>query len=167
MFETLVIEAKSKKASSSAGNEESDDDDDTPTSRFVSRLLKWLVQGFIAKNKVVRFRCIHIVSEMISHLGEIEQVHLSDIFRRCGKTDVFLCSEDAYNDLRDALIDRLNDKETLIRTHATIALSKLVGSEDPDEAGEGEQTIVQTLLDTISTDPAAYVPSSGSPESPH
>jgi condensin complex subunit 3 len=66
-------------------------------------------------------------------------------------------SEDVYNELRGTLMDRLNDKETLIRAHAVIALSKLIGSEDPDDAEQGEQTILQTLLEVISTDPAAYV----------
>jgi condensin complex subunit 3 len=50
----------------------SPDDDDTLASRFVARVLKWLLHGFVAKNKNVRFRCVHIVSEMISHLGELE-----------------------------------------------------------------------------------------------
>lgn len=71
----VVIEAKSKTASSSsisAAKAEDEDDTETPTSRFVSHLLNWLLQGFVAKNKVVRYRCIQIVSEMISHLGEIE-----------------------------------------------------------------------------------------------
>jgi len=67
------------------------------------------------------------------------------------------CSEDTYTELRDALVDRLNDKETIIRAHAVIALSKLIGSEDPDEVEQGEQTILQTLLEAISTDPAACV----------
>ena len=62
-----------------------------------------------------------------------------------------------YNELRDALIDRLNDKEALIRAHAVIALAKLIGTEDPDEVEQGEQTILQTLLEVISTDPAPYV----------
>lgn len=68
-----------------------------------------------------------------------------------------LCSEDTYTALRDALVDRLNDKETIIRAHAVIALSKLIGSEEPDEVEQGEQTILQTLLEAISTDPAACV----------
>ena len=70
----VVIEAKSKTASSSSisAAKEDEDDADTPTSRFVSHLLNWLLQGFAAKNKVVRYRCIQIVAEMISHLGEIE-----------------------------------------------------------------------------------------------
>lgn len=67
----IVLEAKAKNASSSTGK---DDEEETSTSRFVTRLLGWLLQGFVAKNKNVRYRCIHVVSEMISHLGEIEHV---------------------------------------------------------------------------------------------
>ena len=52
------------------------------------------------------------------------------------------------------MTERLYDKETIIRTHAVIALSRLIGSDEADEDG---QTILQTLLETISTDPAAYV----------
>ena len=63
-------------------------------------------------------------------------------------------SEDTYNELRDALIDRLNDKESMIRAHAVIALSKLVGSEDLDE---GEEPILQSLLEALETDPAPCV----------
>ncbi len=69
----LAVEAKSKAASSSS-NRNNDDDDENPTTRFVARLLNWFVQGLAAKNKVVRYRCVQIVGEMISHLGEIEYV---------------------------------------------------------------------------------------------
>lgn len=54
-------------------------------------------------------------------------------------------------------MQRLYDKETIIRVHVVIALSRLVGTESPDEIEQGERTILQTLLDIISTDPAAYV----------
>lgn len=77
--ENLVNEAKSKQASSSSisvgsGQAPAEDDEETPTSRFVARLLNWHLQGFVAKNKIVRYRCIFIISEMISYLGEIECV---------------------------------------------------------------------------------------------
>lgn len=68
--------AKDPSTSASARLNGDDDDEDTIASRFVSRLLKWLFQGFIAKNKTTRYRSVCIVSEMISHLGEIEQVNL-------------------------------------------------------------------------------------------
>jgi condensin complex subunit 3 len=59
------------------------------------------------------------------------------------------------------LVERLSDRESLIRAHAVIALSKLVGSEDPNEVEPGEQTILEILLDVLCYDPAAcvrYVP---------
>ena len=71
---------------------------------------------------------------------------------------LILFSEEAYNELRSSLIQRLYDKETIIRVHVITALSKLVGTESPDEIEQGERTILQMLLDTISIDPAAYVP---------
>lgn len=50
----------------------SHDDDETPNSRFVSRLLSYLLQGFLAKDKVVRYRSVSIVAELVSNLGELE-----------------------------------------------------------------------------------------------
>lgn len=38
-----------------------------------------------------------------------------------------------------------------------IALSKLVGSEDPSEVEPGEQTILEILLDVLCYDPAVCV----------
>ena len=63
-----------------------------------------------------------------------------------------------YSMLRDNLMDRLFDKEPLIRSHAVAALSKLVGTEDPDEVEEGEKSILEILLDVVSSDTAACVP---------
>jgi len=53
---------------------EEDDDDDTTSARFVARLLKFLLSGFVAKDKTVRYRCVRILAEMVAHLGEIEYV---------------------------------------------------------------------------------------------
>lgn len=71
----IVLEERQKQASSSSASPPKDDDDESLASRFVSRLLQWVLQGFEAKNKIVRQRTAHIVSEMISHIGEIEQVN--------------------------------------------------------------------------------------------
>ncbi|KAG6907366.1 hypothetical protein DXG01_009187 [Tephrocybe rancida] len=124
-------------SSSISARLEEDADDDTVASRFVGRLLNWLLEGFLAKNKITRYRCVCIVSEMISHLGEID--------------------EETYNLLKEGLIDRICDKETIIRAHAATALSKLAGSEDPDEVAPGEKTILEVLLDVLSFDPAPEV----------
>jgi condensin complex subunit 3 len=56
--------------------EEDDEDTDTTASRFIARLLKFLLKGFLAKDKIVRYRVIFIVAEMVAHLGELECVVL-------------------------------------------------------------------------------------------
>lgn len=49
-----------------------DDEQDTFVSRFVARLLEWVLRGFLAKDKNVRYRSVFIVSEMILWLGQLE-----------------------------------------------------------------------------------------------
>ncbi|KAF4564848.1 hypothetical protein EYR40_011021 [Pleurotus pulmonarius] len=126
-----------KAAEEAAKHPDADDNDDTLSSRFLARLLTWLFDGFLAKNKVVRYRSVQLVSEMISHLGELD--------------------EETYTTLRSQLIDRVNDKEPIIRAHAVIALSKLVGSEDPSEVPNDEPTILITVLEVLCGDPSPEV----------
>ncbi|KAM6503310.1 Nuclear condensing complex subunit [Amanita muscaria] len=128
---------KQAKAGHSISAANVDDDDDTLVSRFVSRLLKWFLQGFLAKNKIVRYRSVFIVSELISHLGEID--------------------EEMYSLLRGSLVERVSDKESLIRAYVAVALSKLVGTEDPNEVQDGGKTILETLLEITCLDDAAEV----------
>ncbi|KAE9404610.1 hypothetical protein BT96DRAFT_955565 [Gymnopus androsaceus JB14] len=116
--------------------QEGEEEEETFASRFVTRLLEWLFQGFKAKSKVVRQRSIELVTEMMANIGEID--------------------ESTYNQLRDNLIDRLCDKEPLIRAHAAIALSKLVGTENPDELTRGEKTCLDLLLECVRYDTAAW-----------
>jgi condensin complex subunit 3 len=66
------------------------------------------------------------------------------------------CSDVIYTDLRIALLDRVQDKEAIVRLQAVKALSKLSSTEDPSELGEGERAVVQVLIDTLSADPSAY-----------
>ena len=74
---------ESESVSHLVARDDNDEDEDTPATRFVARLLKWLLQGFLAKNKTVRYRSVFIVSELISHLGEIEQVFA--MYFHCGE----------------------------------------------------------------------------------
>ncbi|EAU89293.2 condensin subunit Cnd3 [Coprinopsis cinerea okayama7 len=136
-FVGSYVEYLNEKVMQEQAKGESEEADDTTTSRFIARILGWLLEGFSAKNKIVRFRCLHVVSELISHIGEID--------------------EDTYSLLREGLIERLSDKETIIRANAAAALSKLVGSEDPDEIETGEQSVLDILLDVLASDPTAEV----------
>jgi hypothetical protein len=53
-------------------------DEDTLASLLVSAILEWVLQGFVAKNKIVCYQAVHLVAEMIPFLGEVECVLLSN-----------------------------------------------------------------------------------------
>ncbi|TFK38229.1 nuclear condensing complex subunit [Crucibulum laeve] len=125
-----------KAAEEKSAQEGDDEDEDTTASRFTAHLLKFLLKGFESKDKIVRYRVLQTVAEMVSHLGEID--------------------EDIYTSLRAALMDRVSDKEASVRVQAVIGLSKLCGSEDPAEVEEGE-TVLDVLLDTLAHDTAPDV----------
>ncbi|KAJ7767882.1 hypothetical protein DFH07DRAFT_1009259 [Mycena maculata] len=89
------------------------DDKDTLALVFVSAVLEWLIQGFVAKNKVARYQTVHFVAEMILYLGDID--------------------EDGYLTLRESLVERSTcDKESPIRAQAVSALARLAPSELQD-----------------------------------
>lgn len=66
-----ATEERQKKA---AAGEEEDEDEDDPAARFIMRLLRFLHKGCMAKDKIVRYRVVQCISEMIAHLGELEYV---------------------------------------------------------------------------------------------
>jgi len=49
-----------------------EDDDDTPESRFTIYVVKFLLEGFHAKDKIIRFRVLQTMVGMVSHLGSVE-----------------------------------------------------------------------------------------------
>ncbi|CAE6456052.1 unnamed protein product [Rhizoctonia solani] len=134
----ITDKAAQQKAKEGEDNEGDSDeeDDDTPASRFVTYLLKYVLQGFMAKDKNVRYRCVHITAEMISGLGEID--------------------EDIYESLRSSLLERAQDKETFVRLQAAIALAKLARGEDMQRE-EREIYLSDVLIDMIQYDSAPEV----------
>jgi hypothetical protein len=79
-FHSVRLEQAEQSASvaKNVGRESPEDDEDEETfvSRFVSRLLNWILRGFLAKDKNVRYRSVFSVSEMILWLGPLEWVYL-------------------------------------------------------------------------------------------
>lgn len=67
------------------------------------------------------------------------------------------CSEEIQTALRSNLIGRLSDKESQIRSLAVIALSKLIGRNEPSELEEHENAILEVLLDALCFDPSVFV----------
>lgn len=64
-------------------------------------------------------------------------------------------SEETYGKLRDHLIDRTCDRESVIRCCAVVALSRLVDSEDISEFFNDRSSIIHVLLDSLCSDPSA------------
>jgi condensin complex subunit 3 len=58
-------------------SKEEEEEDNPTAARFTAHLLHWLFDGFLAKDKNIRFRVLQTVAEMIAHLGAIEYVDLS------------------------------------------------------------------------------------------
>jgi condensin complex subunit 3 len=143
--------------------EPANDDDEITATRFTHRLLKHFLKGFQAKDKNVRYRVVCFVAEVISQLGELEYVLF--VLRRVPVTSVV--SEDMYNSLRLALMERVRDKEPFIRVQAVAALAKICGSdEDLEQLGDDEQTATEILEELLAHDPSACVSPSSSPIPP-
>ncbi|KAM6503308.1 Nuclear condensing complex subunit [Amanita muscaria] len=117
-------------------SDEEDPDEDTTASRFIARLLKFLLKGFLAKEKFVRYRVLYTVAEMVSHLGAID--------------------EEVYEELRSALLERVHDKENAVRVQVVLSLSKLARSEDPTEITEGE-SVLEVLFGVLAHDSSPEV----------
>ena len=62
-----------------------------------------------------------------------------------------------YAELRSSLLERLGDKESLIRSYSVIALSRLAVVENPDDLEDDDHSITQHLTDSLLYDPAPYV----------
>ncbi|OXB39504.1 hypothetical protein LQV05_000649 [Cryptococcus neoformans] len=124
-----------------AANKHEDEDDeeeaDTPASRFVVKLLRHLLRGIEAKDKNVRFRVTLMIVSMINGLGEMD--------------------DDLYILLRKSLLDRSKDKEASVRVQAALGLSKLQSGEEEDDLEEGQEPLLDVLLDLLRYDPAAEV----------
>lgn len=53
---------------------ENEDEEDTPVTRFLARFFRYLIKGFDAKDKTIRYRVVQIVAETVSSLTYIEFV---------------------------------------------------------------------------------------------
>lgn len=116
-------------------------------------MLRYFLKGFQAKDKNVRYRVVCFVAEAISQLGELEYAFF--LPHRVFVTSII--SEDMYNTLRIALMERVRDKEPSVRVQAVAALAKICGSEDPEELGEDEQTAAEVLEDLLAHDSSPCV----------
>ncbi|KAF7317047.1 Peptidase A1 domain-containing protein [Mycena chlorophos] len=112
-----------------------DDAMDTTTlaSRFMTQQFKFLLLGIEAKDKNVRFRVVDFIAAMIEEIATID--------------------DDVSQNLRAALIERLTDKEHVVRMRAVVSLVQFAAGEVSSKFKDKGDTVLEMLLQAMKTDP--------------
>ena len=66
-------------------------------------------------------------------------------------------SEELYQEMREALLGRLHDKEPQIRAISAASLAKLLPTEEPDDVSGGETSILEALVSVLKYDTSPEV----------
>jgi len=85
-------------------------------SELAVHLLQRMVPLTRARDKAVRFRACQLTAKLLNSLGEDAEV-----------------SEELYEEILQAMLERLNDKVPVVRVHAVAAVSRL---QDPTDAAD-------------------------------
>ncbi|KZT12609.1 uncharacterized protein LAESUDRAFT_689301 [Laetiporus sulphureus 93-53] len=117
--------------------EKDEGEGETFSANFMLRLIRWLLEGFSAKDTTVRYRAVSLVQILVIHLKGLD--------------------EDTYNILCQSMIERSRDKESNIRVSAIAALSKLVIGEEPVHIPEDQPSIMEIMLESLCYDPSPEV----------
>ncbi|KAG8801371.1 hypothetical protein FRC16_000627 [Serendipita sp. 398] len=118
-------------------SERGPDTEDTLASKFVDFQIRTFLKGFNSKDKIVRYRSVQLVAEIVTSLGEID--------------------EDLYNVLRRSILERVLDKESSVRVQAVIAIGKLHKGESPRDADDEDVSLVDVLCDVLQHDVSGEV----------
>lgn len=65
------------------------------------------------------------------------------------------CSDDSFQHLKNALLERVKDKESSVRLQAVVALSKLQEADEDEEDEDDEKSVSEVLIDILNHDSAA------------
>jgi condensin complex subunit 3 len=76
------------------------------------------------------------------------------VFKSVPWTQLTDISDDLYVLLRQSLLERSKDKESVVRVQAALGLAKLQSGEDEADLEDGEESLGDVLLDLLRYDPA-------------
>ncbi|KAI9760675.1 MAG: hypothetical protein M4579_001539 [Chaenotheca gracillima] len=116
---------------------------ENPSTRLTSHILSILLSLLSAKEKTVRYRSTQVVSHIINSLDSID--------------------DDLFQLLRNGLLKRIRDKESMVRVQAVLGLGRLAGNEteaDQDEDDSDDEAaggLLERLLEVLQNDPSADV----------
>ena len=120
------------------------DEDETLAAQFNPRLIDKLLPGLQAKSIPARFRATQLLAGILRVLPGV--------------------SKKIYPDLRESLLDRINDKEAAIRVQAVMAVARLCSREEDEDSDEDEPALKEDdipmkeiLADVLAHDNSAYV----------
>ncbi|KAL8835692.1 MAG: hypothetical protein Q9170_003231 [Blastenia crenularia] len=116
---------------------------ETPSTRLTSHLLSIVLPLLGSKEKIVRYRATQLVAHIINSLDSVD--------------------DEYYQLIRMGLLNRLRDKEPMIRVQAVHGLGRLAGNEtdedqaDSDSDNEDASGLLKKLLGVLQNDSSADV----------
>ena len=112
--------------------------------RLTSHIFTILLQILTSKEKTVRYRATQLLAHVINSLESID--------------------DESFHLLKMGLLQRIKDKESMIRIQAVLGLGRLAGNEDDEDQDsaesdddEGPNGVLQKLLEVLQNDPSADV----------
>ncbi|KAK3094775.1 hypothetical protein FSP39_006096 [Pinctada imbricata] len=117
----------------SPNNEGSQDDstlDEISQNKLLQFMFDYLLQSHNACEKAVRFRCCQMINKILGTLGEDAQI-----------------DDDLYDRIYESMLERLRDKQPVVRMHAVMALARL---QDPRDEN---CPVIKAYLFLVSSDP--------------
>jgi condensin complex subunit 3 len=120
-IETFLTYAKEKKDQEAHKDEHVFDDEESvdPLNQLCVFLVRHLLQGAESKEKNVRFRTSQLINLFVRHVTDME--YMCRVCTHCARSELF-------DELRDALLGRVVDKEATVRVQAVQALSYVMVS---------------------------------------
>lgn len=116
---------------------------ETPSTRLTTEVMKTVLPLLTAKEKFVRFRSTQLISHLVNSLDSMD--------------------DDLFQLLRQGLLKRIRDKESMVRVQAVLGLGRLAGNEVEGEANSEDSDddsgtgLLAKLLDVLQNDPSADV----------
>ena len=116
---------------------------ETASSRLTSHVLSVLLHFLASKEKTVRYRSTQLVAQIINSQDSID--------------------DDCFHLLKMGLLNRIRDKESMVRVQAVLGLGRLAGNEDngdhenADSDDDDASGLLGKLLDVLQNDPSADV----------
>lgn len=114
-----------------------DSEYDNMAARLAAKLLKSLKSGLEAKSVPARFRSTQLIANILRVLPSVET--------------------DLYPELRESVLDRINDKEAAIRVQAVLAYAALCSDELDIDPDVDDMAVTEILSDVLAHDNSAYV----------